>query len=213
MYDAIVVGARCAGSPTAMLLARAGRRVLLVDRAELPQRHALDPLHPPVGRRVAGALGAAAADRRRRRARRSATTRSTSARSRSRHAAADRAVADAYSPAPHRARRDPRRGRRRGGRGGPRAGSRSTSCSSSRRPRHRHPLARAGTERARIVIGADGLNSLVARQVGAPAYDDHGTLTCAYYTYWSGVPMDGVELYLRDGERDRGRADQRRRRS
>ena len=36
MYDAIVVGARCAGSPTAMLLARAGRRVLLVDRAGFP---------------------------------------------------------------------------------------------------------------------------------------------------------------------------------
>jgi choline dehydrogenase-like flavoprotein len=28
MYDAIVVGARCAGSPTAMLLARQGYRVL-----------------------------------------------------------------------------------------------------------------------------------------------------------------------------------------
>ena len=28
MYDAIVVGARCAGSPTAMLLARKGYRVL-----------------------------------------------------------------------------------------------------------------------------------------------------------------------------------------
>src|SRR5579875_532257 len=36
MYDAIVVGARCAGSPTAMLLARAGYRVLLVDRAKFP---------------------------------------------------------------------------------------------------------------------------------------------------------------------------------
>ena len=32
-YDAIVVGARCAGSPTAMLLARMGHDVLLVDRA------------------------------------------------------------------------------------------------------------------------------------------------------------------------------------
>ncbi len=30
MYDAIVVGARCAGSPTAMLLARKGYRVLLL---------------------------------------------------------------------------------------------------------------------------------------------------------------------------------------
>jgi flavin-dependent dehydrogenase len=36
MYDVIVVGARCAGSPTAMLLARAGHRVLLVDRASFP---------------------------------------------------------------------------------------------------------------------------------------------------------------------------------
>ena len=36
MYDAIVVGARCAGAPTAMLLARQGHRVLLVDRAEFP---------------------------------------------------------------------------------------------------------------------------------------------------------------------------------
>ena len=36
MYDAIVVGARCAGSPTAMQLARKGYRVLLVDRATFP---------------------------------------------------------------------------------------------------------------------------------------------------------------------------------
>src|SRR5688572_7115060 len=35
-YDAIVVGARCAGSPTAMLLARKGYRVLLVDRSTFP---------------------------------------------------------------------------------------------------------------------------------------------------------------------------------
>ncbi len=36
MYDAIIVGARCAGSPTAMLLARKGYRVLLVDKATFP---------------------------------------------------------------------------------------------------------------------------------------------------------------------------------
>src|SRR5687768_3243277 len=36
MYDVIVVGARCAGSPTAMLLARRGYRVLLVDKARFP---------------------------------------------------------------------------------------------------------------------------------------------------------------------------------
>jgi flavin-dependent dehydrogenase len=36
MYDAIVIGARCAGAPTAMLLARAGHRVLLCDKAVFP---------------------------------------------------------------------------------------------------------------------------------------------------------------------------------
>ena len=35
-YDAIVVGGRCAGAPTAMLLARRGYRVLVVDRARFP---------------------------------------------------------------------------------------------------------------------------------------------------------------------------------
>ena len=36
MYDAIVIGARCGRAATAMLLARAGLDVLLVDRAALP---------------------------------------------------------------------------------------------------------------------------------------------------------------------------------
>ena len=35
-YDVIIIGARCAGSPTAMLLARKGYRLLLVDRATFP---------------------------------------------------------------------------------------------------------------------------------------------------------------------------------
>lgn len=36
MYDAIIIGVRCAGSPTAMLLARKGYRVLAVDRSTFP---------------------------------------------------------------------------------------------------------------------------------------------------------------------------------
>src|SRR5215213_10634848 len=39
-YDAIVIGARCAGAATAMLLARAGHRVLMIDRG----RHGTDTL-------------------------------------------------------------------------------------------------------------------------------------------------------------------------
>ena len=36
MFDVIVIGARCAGSPLAMLLARKGHRVLVVDKARFP---------------------------------------------------------------------------------------------------------------------------------------------------------------------------------
>ncbi|HEY8943265.1 MAG TPA: NAD(P)/FAD-dependent oxidoreductase [Polyangiaceae bacterium] len=36
MFDVIVIGARCAGSSTALLLGRKGHRVLLLDRAEFP---------------------------------------------------------------------------------------------------------------------------------------------------------------------------------
>src|SRR5215813_12184811 len=36
MYDVIVIGARVAGSSTAMLLARKGYRVLMVDKATFP---------------------------------------------------------------------------------------------------------------------------------------------------------------------------------
>src|SRR5262245_11672166 len=47
-YDAIVVGARCAGSPTAMLLARKGHKVLVVDRATFPSDTISTHLiHPP----------------------------------------------------------------------------------------------------------------------------------------------------------------------
>ncbi len=55
------------------------------------------------------------------------------------------------------------------------------------------------TERARIVVGADGARSLVADAVQAPVYLDRGMLTCNYYSYWSGVPLAGVELYARAG--------------
>ena len=47
-YDAIVVGARCAGSPTAMLLARQGHKVLLVDKDHFPSDTlSTQMIHPP----------------------------------------------------------------------------------------------------------------------------------------------------------------------
>src|SRR3954463_3744788 len=47
-YDVIVVGARCAGSPLAMLLAHRGYRVLVVDRATFPSDTVSTHfIHPP----------------------------------------------------------------------------------------------------------------------------------------------------------------------
>ncbi len=49
---------------------------------------------------------------------------------------------------------------------------------------------------ARIVIGADGLHSLVARTVGAPSYKVRPTLTCSYFSFWSGLPNHGIEVHV-----------------
>lgn len=54
------------------------------------------------------------------------------------------------------------------------------------------------TEKARFVIGADGLHSLVACAVGASTYRERPTVACAYYTSWSGVSVSGAELYTRE---------------
>jgi flavin-dependent dehydrogenase len=54
------------------------------------------------------------------------------------------------------------------------------------------------TERARFVIGADGRNSRIASEVQAPSYADVPPLTCWYFSYWSGVPGNALELYLRE---------------
>jgi 2-polyprenyl-6-methoxyphenol hydroxylase-like FAD-dependent oxidoreductase len=53
-------------------------------------------------------------------------------------------------------------------------------------------------EKARVVIGADGQHSVVARAVQAPTYNEHPVLECGYYSYWSGLPVSGMELYLRE---------------
>jgi 2-polyprenyl-6-methoxyphenol hydroxylase-like FAD-dependent oxidoreductase len=56
----------------------------------------------------------------------------------------------------------------------------------------------AVTAEARIVIGADGMQSPVARAVQAPEYNVKPPLQGTYFTYWSGVPMHGLEFYPRE---------------
>ena len=202
MYDAIVVGARCAGSPTAMLLARKGYRVLLVDRASFPSdTMSTHLIHPPGVARLErwGLLGRVTASD-------CPPCHEISmdfgAFSLSGHPPPMDGVAEHYCPrrtvldkvlvdAAVEAGVQLREGfrvedllRADGGRVGG-VGGRTTGG------------ARA-EERARVVVGADGMRSLVARTVGALEYDARPALTCAYYTYWSGVPVRSFEIYPRE---------------
>lgn len=200
-YDAIIVGARCAGSPTAMLLARRGYRVLLVDRATFPSdtmsTHVLH--HAGVGMlrrwgladRLA-ATGCPPID----------TYRfdfgpfAIAGRPRPVDGAAHgyaprRTVLDALLvEAAAQAGAEVRTGCRveellvedgvvRGIRARTRDGARHD-------------------ERARVVIGADGVHSQVARAVQAPAYREVPAREAMYYSYWSGLPTGGeFQVYIR----------------
>jgi flavin-dependent dehydrogenase len=197
MYDAIVVGARCAGSPTAMLLARAGHRVLLVDRAGFPSDtlsthyihqsgvaclarwgllERIAAAGAPAIRRYTLDLGSFALHGAPPPIGDVADAYSL------RRSALDQILVDAAAEAGAEVReRFPVDGLAMDG-------ERVTGIRS-----------RGRTVHARIVVGADGLSSLVARSVDAPTYNDRGTLTCAYYTYWTGAEMEGVELYPRPG--------------
>ena len=61
---------------------------------------------------------------------------------------------------------------------------------------------RRGTEwtaRAPLVIGADGRNSLIARQVGAVPVARGRASGSALYGYWANLPTDGYEWLYRPG--------------
>jgi 2-polyprenyl-6-methoxyphenol hydroxylase-like FAD-dependent oxidoreductase len=55
------------------------------------------------------------------------------------------------------------------------------------------------TESGRLVIGADGKHSIVARAVHAEAYRVFPASSVACYGYWSGLPLETGELYQRAG--------------
>jgi hypothetical protein len=64
--------------------------------------------------------------------------------------------------------------------------------------RGRHIQGKPVTEKATFVIGADGMRSVVACAVQAPTYQDRPVFCCTYYAYWSGISLEGVEIYPRD---------------
>jgi flavin-dependent dehydrogenase len=200
MYDVIVVGARCAGSPTAMLLARKGYRVLLVDKAGFPSDTlSTHYIHQPgtAALKRWGLLDKVAAS--------NCPPIRTLTFDVGYFALAGEptpsdGVAEAYSirrtlldqilvDAAMQAGAEMRE-----------HFSVEELLTDGERVTGIRGHVQGGatvTEQAPLVIGADGMRSFVARSVGAATYNDVPALTCAYYSYWSDVPADGVELYAR----------------
>src|SRR5262249_55017502 len=63
---------------------------------------------------------------------------------------------------------------------------------------YRTPGGASVTATSRIVVGADGQHSLLARTVGALTYQERPVLTCSYYSYWSAVRTEGLEVHVLD---------------
>ncbi len=199
-YDAIIVGARCAGSPTAMLLARKGYRVLVIDRATFPSdtvsSHVVHPLGaaalarwglldqltatgcPPIHTyafdfgpfTLAGSPG----------------TKDAPVAYCARRTVLDKLLVDAAAEAGADVREGftmeellIEDGRIVGIKGHSKGGE-------------------TVSERAKVVVGADGRHSLVAEGVLPDRYHERPPLLAGYYTYWSGLPIDGrFETYIR----------------
>jgi 2-polyprenyl-6-methoxyphenol hydroxylase-like FAD-dependent oxidoreductase len=201
MYDVIVVGARCAGSPTAILLARKGYRVLLLDKATFPSDTLsthyihqpgiarlkrwglLDQLIasncPPISRATIdfGPFALSGSP---------PPTDGIAAAYCPRRTVLDKLLVDAAVEAG------------------------ADLCEgfavreilmNGERVTGIYGHAPGGVpimEQASIVIGADGMRSFVARTAQSPMYHTKPSLTCTYYSYWSGISIEGVEMYLRD---------------
>ena len=206
-HDVIVVGARCAGAPTAMLLARKGYRVLMVDRAGFPSDTVSTHMIHAAGRRRAAAVGTCSI--------------------RSSPAAARRSTRYSFDFGPfthRRARRVPSTAWRRPTHRDARCSTRSSST----------PRSRPGVEVREhftvedVVFDDDAVVGIRGHGAGGPTvmrtgprrrrcrrpqladrqgrrartqYHDKPMLLWGYYTYWSDLPTDGFETIIRP---DRG---------
>jgi 2-polyprenyl-6-methoxyphenol hydroxylase-like FAD-dependent oxidoreductase len=202
MYDAIIVGARCAGAPAAMLLARKGYRTLLVDKARFPSDTISTHIVWPHGAEIMNRWGLL-----------------------------DRLAATGCPPVALRMIFDVGPFALKGGvidtnagRGGfcPRrtvldkllVDAAVDAGAELREEFTAEELVWAGDrvagikgrgrnggsveERAQVVIGADGVHSFVAKAVRAQEYDVRAPLATFYYSYYSGFEADDLEQYVRD---------------
>ncbi|WP_033339263.1 NAD(P)/FAD-dependent oxidoreductase [Catenuloplanes japonicus] len=194
MYDAIVVGARTAGSPTAMLLARQGHSVLLLDKATFPSDTLSTHLmHIPamVALKRWGLYDAVVAT--------GAPPHATFTMDFGPFAITGPPPPVDGVTSPYCVRRtrldeilvDAARDAGAEVRTGAIADEILIEDGTVTGVRTRD----GAVEHARIVIGADGLHSTVATAVGAKVYADTPALTAGYYAYYTGVSREGAEIY------------------
>lgn len=199
MYDVIVVGARVAGSPLGMLLAKAGHKVLIVDRATFPSdimsTHYIQPdgvkrlqewglyekvmaSNCPVIPKISFHMDGVELPQQ----------------------PADPAMPNAICPrryvldtilveAARKAGAEVREG----------FSVQEILVEGDRVVGIKGRGSDGATveERATVTVGAEGQHSMVARTVGAAEYDARPAYTCGYYSYFSGVPLpDGAEAYV-----------------
>jgi 2-polyprenyl-6-methoxyphenol hydroxylase-like FAD-dependent oxidoreductase len=192
-YDAIVVGARCGGAPLAMLLARRGHRVLLVDRAPRLAEPVSTHYLPHAGVRRLAAWGLL--DALRRSGVPPITTMTLSWRDSVISGRVDAVDGIDAAYAPRRAVLDALLLEAAADAGAEvRLGYEVTEVLADGgrvvgvRGRARPGTGRgAGEDRATIVVGADGTHSTVAAETGAEAYNVVPAASFCYYSYWSGL--------------------------
>ncbi|MFJ9214007.1 NAD(P)/FAD-dependent oxidoreductase [Streptomyces sp. NPDC102264] len=202
MYDVIVVGARCAGAAVALLLARTGRRVLLLDRARFPS-DTLSTLyiHQPGLARLErwGLLGEVLATGA------PLLTRLSLSFPGARFTGPAPALGTITGGcAPRRYALDHllvQAAIRAGAEFRPRTTVVDLQWEDGKVTGVRHGTPRGSTTlaRAHLVIGADGRNSTVARLAHAPFVRQDPRSTRVYYSYWSGIPDPGVQIYTGHG--------------
>ena len=199
-HDVVVVGGRVAGSATAMLLARLGHDVVVVDQASFPSDtvsthsiarsgvvqlrrwglldEVLDSGAPAIRQVTFNAAG-------------ESITPDDQGQGRGRLPGRASAVRAGHAP------RHRRRTRRR--RGAPRR-HRDRRAAGRARPGGRGDgQDRAGAPvelGARFVVGADGLRSRVADLVGAAINEAGPAGGAAQYAYYAGIPWSGIEFFV-----------------
>ncbi|TDD61275.1 NAD(P)/FAD-dependent oxidoreductase [Kribbella antibiotica] len=201
MYDIIVVGGRCAGASVALLAARAGLSVLVLERAAMPSDTVSTHLvHQPGAALLAdwGVLDAVAAS-------------GCPPILRSGYRVGDIRLEGSARPFKgQQAAYAPRRNVLDGVlvdaaiaagveyRDQATVTGLLTEDGRVHGVRFRTPKGGVQTEECRLLVGADGMRSSVARFTGAAMASEDPTLTCVYYSYWAGL-HDRFELFEAPG--------------